>query len=86
MQWLELFFEWRRARRSWRRRRQVFSLLIFLLVCIICNAGMMACGMVVYTMQEIGLLPTLTPTPEATPYPSGGSRTLPGMLLSPLLL
>ena len=61
MVWLDLFLEWRRHRRAVRRFKQTTSLLFFLLLCILCNVGMMACGGIVYMLQEIGILPPPTP-------------------------
>lgn len=61
LEWLRHRRTVRRHRRAVRRFKQTASLLSFLLLCILCNVGMIACGGIAYMLQEIGILPPPTP-------------------------
>ena len=50
----------RRTRRQWR---DIKVLLLLALACILFNAIGLICGATGYTLQRLGLLPTLTPLP-----------------------
>ena len=75
-------FEWQVRRRARRRRNETLVLIGIALICIFCFAMTCVCGMVDYTLREVGVLPTRTPTPpwplkpvrpnDARVSPSGG--------------
>ncbi|MBN2006365.1 MAG: hypothetical protein JXA21_23635 [Anaerolineae bacterium] len=50
----------RRARQQWRNFQTILFLIMLCLLFTMCN---MACGVAVYNLQRLGLLPTITPTP-----------------------
>lgn len=45
---------WQRRKRQWRSIR---TLLVLALICILFNCVSLACGVALYTLQRIGLLP-----------------------------
>lgn len=46
-----------------RRWRNLQPLLILVFLCVLCNLFGLVCGVAGYTLQRLGLLPTVTPTP-----------------------
>ena len=77
MRLLELFAGWVAYRRARRRWRDAMTLLTLVLICALLNISFFCCGLVGYTLQRIGILPTSTPVPaEATLFLNQGERSL----------
>ena len=57
---LDRWFAYRRARRRWR---DIKTLLVLILICALFNIASLVCGVTGYTLQRLGLLPTVTPIP-----------------------
>lgn len=62
MRILELVSSWFAIRRAQRRWRDTRTILILVLLCALCNIVTVACGLIGYALQQIGILPPVTPT------------------------
>jgi len=57
MDFLNAFYRWREIQRAKRRWRSIRTILILVLICALFNIISLACGVVAYVLQQIGLLP-----------------------------
>ncbi|MBN1874823.1 MAG: hypothetical protein JXA33_11385 [Anaerolineae bacterium] len=70
---LELLTDWFAYRRARRRWRDAMTLLTLMLICVLLNLSFFCCGLIGYTLQQIGVLPTSTPAPA-------GADLIPGQV------
>jgi hypothetical protein len=64
---LNALSRWIAIRRAQRRWRDVRTILILVLICVLCNVVSLFCGLTGYTLQQLGLLPQITATPLPLP-------------------
>ena len=62
MDLINALVHWRAIQRAKRRWRDIRIILILVLICALCNIATIACGLIGYVLQQIGILPPVTPT------------------------